>query len=87
MSDHDCGEDTCVCIDPEDGPIVGDDEIFAEPDEPLIESDCDEHRLEAFHLICRECDSRDAYLARRAGFVGKPFSAICPTCGVWEIVE
>jgi hypothetical protein len=59
----------------------------AKADEPPIESDCDDHRLEAFHLICRDCGSRAAYFARRAGFVGKPMSAICPQCGIWEIIE
>lgn len=46
-----------------------------------------DHRLEAFHLICRDCGSHDAYFARRAGHVGKPMSAICPACGIWELIE
>lgn len=44
MSEHDCGEDTCVCLDPEDD------------DEP---DDCDECGFDVCDEDCDECFGDD----------------------------
>jgi hypothetical protein len=46
-----------------------------------------EHRLEAFHVICRDCESRDAYFARDPDRFHLGLRAVCPKCGTWEYIE
>lgn len=46
-----------------------------------------ELRLEAFHVICRDCGNRDVCFARDPERTHLGLRAVCPQCGLWEYVE
>lgn len=55
-------------------------------DQPQKYRPC-QHRLEAFHVICRDCPNRDVFFALDPDRPHLGLRAICQQCGTWEYLE